>query len=348
MQRVTNPRRVEKLIKTAINAFALDLQGIAVLTEAASGNFAVTPLIAALAGAERVVALTRDSGYGAAVEVEEYVMGWATDLGIADRIEVTAEREYAFSRCSLVTNLGFVRPIDARMIAALPEDAAIALMWEPWEFRESDLDLSACRARGIPVLGTCESDARLETFRYLGPVVLKLLLTEDIEVFRGRFLVIGEEPFLSPVVATLNANGAGVRALVPSRGDVIPSAALEQMVSQCDAMIVIDHRSGRPAVGAGGVPVAWLAESGVALVHVCGHVDDDALTAAGIAKIPARRVPLGYMTVTTDFIGPRPVIDLHAAGLKVGEILVRGRRLGLTPAAAASRAVAEGLALGFS
>jgi hypothetical protein len=30
------------------------------------------------------------------------------------------------------------------------------------------------------------------------------------------------------------------------------------------------------------------------------------------------------MTVTTYFVGPRPVIDLHAAGLRVGQALVEG------------------------
>jgi hypothetical protein len=37
-------------------------------------------------------------------------------------------------------------------------------------------------------------------------------------------------------------------------------------------------------------------------------------------------VDFGYMTVATDYLGPRPVIDLHAAGLKVGEALSRGMR----------------------
>jgi hypothetical protein len=32
------------------------------------------------------------------------------------------------------------------------------------------------------------------------------------------------------------------------------------------------------------------------------------------------------MKVATDYVGPRPVIDLHAAGLKVGEELVRAMR----------------------
>ncbi len=55
----------------------------------------------------------------------------------------------------------------------------------------------------------------------------------------------------------------------------------------------------------------------------------------------------GYMTVTTDHVGPRPVVDLHAAGLKVGEMAVRCRRAGLDAAAVARSVVASGLALDF-
>src|SRR5260370_10713233 len=153
MRRVNNRRRVDRLMRAAIDRLSLDLRGIGVLTEAASGSFAVTPLIAALAGASHVVALTGDSLHGSAAAVTDYVHGWAGDLEVADRIEITSDRRHAAaSGCSLVTNLGFVRPIDAALVATLPEDAAVALMWEPWEFRAADVDLAACRARGIPVL----------------------------------------------------------------------------------------------------------------------------------------------------------------------------------------------------
>lgn len=346
MRRVANRRRVEKLMRAAIDRLDLELSGIAVLTEAASGSFAVTPLIAALAGAARVVALTRDSAYGAAADVTDYVRNWANELELGDRIEITRDRAAA-KGCSLVTNLGFVRPIDAALMAGLPDDAAVALMWEPWEFRAADVDLGACRARGIPVLGTRETDPRVETFRYVGLLAVKLLLEQEIEIRGGRFLVIAEPPFLTPIVEALEANGGTASGLRPSLGAVTATPTLHQLLEGCDAVMVADHRSGRPAVGAGGLPAEWLAETGAALVHICGQVDDDALAGAGVAKIPPRRVPPGYMTVTTDHVGPRPVVDLHAAGLKVGEMLVRFRRTGLDAVEAARRAVDTGLALDF-
>jgi hypothetical protein len=36
------------------------------------------------------------------------------------------------------------------------------------------------------------------------------------------------------------------------------------------------------------------------------------------------------MSVATDYVGPRPLIDLHTAGLAVGTALTRARRRGLS------------------
>ena len=54
----------------ACQAFDLDLTGITVLTEAASGPFVATSLLAALAGSPRVVAWVRDTTYGSVDEVD--------------------------------------------------------------------------------------------------------------------------------------------------------------------------------------------------------------------------------------------------------------------------------------
>jgi hypothetical protein len=56
----------------------------------------------------------------------------------------------------------------------------------------------------------------------------------------------------------------------------------------------------------------------------------------------------GFMNVTTAYVGPRPVVDLHAGGLKVGEIAVRALRAGCNSDAAEKRVIAEGIGLALS
>ena len=62
------------------------------------------------------------------------------------------------------------------------------------------------------------------------------------------------------------------------------------------------------------------------MVHVCGAVDPVSWRETTVERIPAASTAeFGRMTVTTDFVGPRPLIDLHTAGLAVGERMARLR-----------------------
>src|SRR5438034_8191063 len=85
---IMNEPRVRWLMEKAIEAFELDLSGLVVLTEAATGYYQLTPLIAALAGADRVLALTRDSQFGPAVDVRDATLALAARWGVDERIEV--------------------------------------------------------------------------------------------------------------------------------------------------------------------------------------------------------------------------------------------------------------------
>src|ERR1043165_6288468 len=61
------PMLIDKLIR-CVNALGLNLAGKTVLTEAASGAYVVTPILAALAGA-KVYAFSRTTRYGTVEEV---------------------------------------------------------------------------------------------------------------------------------------------------------------------------------------------------------------------------------------------------------------------------------------
>ncbi len=345
MLRLGNPARVFRLIDDAIARLELDLSGVRVLTEAASGAYVVTPLIAARAGAERVCAVTRSSQYGSAADVLAYGREWAAAFGLADRIEFAtgAAADYA-NEADLVTNLGFVRPIDSALIRRLRQHAVVSLMWEPWELRAGEIDLDACDAAGIPVIGTNERDARLQIFDYVGMLAVKLLLESGVECAHSRVVLIGSDPFGATTETLLTAIGAEVsRVALPADGVSLDEIAGVQ-VERADAVVLVEHRDRRVLVGsAGGIRVERFGTAGCRLIHVAGAVDDEAVARAGIAKHPAGHVEPGYMTVATDYVGPRPVIDLHAAGLRVGADAVRCRRAGGSVAQAIAAAEASGL-----
>lgn len=382
--------RETRLIREAISALGLDLTGLCVLTEAASGSYASTPLIAALAGAEQVLCFTWDSPYAPAEQVIRDTLDWASTLGVTRKIAIYTERRTdVIEKADILTNTGFVRPIDGEMIAHLKPTAVIPLMWETWELREEELDLAACWAHGIPVLGTNERAAGLETFRYVGLIALKLALNLGIEVFRSRILVYSSGGFAESIIRALSDNGAEVFLVGedcsggglndcrmrrvdggwrPSRSAIrnpssmgagplarywlsegLGSEAVRAILPTVDLLVIAEHRSRHRLIGQGGQITPehlYALNPSICLAHICGNVQE-----AGLKKaqcLPQRLAPPGYMSLSTAYVGPRPVIELHAAGLKVGEIMARCRLQGMSFAETLQVATAHPLCQDFS
>jgi hypothetical protein len=324
----------------------IDLSDIRVLTEAATGPFATTAVIASLAGASEVIAVTRDSRWGTANDAIRAVRSLAEFTGVAERIRFFQgnPRDVA-NGCDLVTNLGFVRPIDRAMIEIIGAMSAVALMWEPWEFRDGEIDLVASRERGVPVVATAETHPQVRTFDYLGPTVGRLLLNDGIELVRSRVLVLGSDPFGGAVAEWLAAAGA-----IVARGDADNWASLVvDTPTPFDAVIIAEHRDHKSIIDSRhSVALDKLHQSGSPVVRVAGAIDRQALQSHRVALLPDVDVSRGFMAVTTAYAGARPVVDLHAAGLKAASLAVRARRAGASREAAIAEAVASGygLALG--
>lgn len=322
--------RVRRLVRDAIARFELDLTDLTVLTEAATDYYALTPVIAALAGAKQVLALGRDSRYGTLAEVERSIRSVAAELGASAPIEILNDRsDSVIAGADIVTNLGFVRPIDEPLLSKLGPQAVVSLMWETWEHRPEELDRDACKRLGIAILGTNENDERLRTLDYTGLIAAKLLLQLDVELLQSRIALIGSGDFARSVIDKLGGLGAQVDWI--DERDVEGKAATEVLES-ADALVIAMASGRETLIGeSGALSAERLAQlnPGLAVAHIAGGADRDALAKRGLRCMPERFAPPPHMSAATDFLGPKPVIDLHTAGLKVGEELARARRAGM-------------------
>jgi hypothetical protein len=320
---IANPARLVRLIKETISFLELDLKGLTVLTEAASGPYVVTPVIAALASAENVIALTSDSRFASAEEVIAQTRALEALSGVEREIEIHTERSLElFARADIVTNLGFVRPVDDRIVEAMKPCAAIPLMCEAWEFRPGDVDLAACCRKGIPVLGTNEDYPGLDVFRYSGWLCLKMLLEAELEVHKCRILIISSDKFGRVIEKLLARAGVNV-----SLSDNLRKVDREQL-ARGDALVVADYLRDDVIIGPGGdigaVELSQL-NQGITVIQFAGRVDAQGLAESGIKVYPGVELEAHRMALTLSGLGPRPVVELHAAGLKVGEIAMRDR-----------------------
>ena len=82
----------------------------------------------------------------------------------------------------------------------------------------------------------------------------------------------------------------------------------------------------------GFIPTALLKEKNpvVQIIHVCGSVNKNDIVQNGLSIYPEEPAPFGYMTVSPDYLGPKTILELNTAGLKVGEVMARCRLRGLT------------------
>jgi hypothetical protein len=337
-----NEIRCRRLVEGAIGQFSLNLQDHIVLTEAATGYYILTPLIAALAGAKRVYALAGDSIYGTAQEASAATVDLAQHWDVKDRIVILFSRgDDRIGAADIVTNLGFVRPLDPPFLKQLKHGVVIPLMWETWEYRSEDLDLKECRRLSIPVAGTNEHHSSVNTLYYVGKLAIKLLFELDIEVFRAHVLVVGGGEFGRTVCEALTSNGAHVAQIQVIRGESLKSQKVQELVMNADALVMAEHQSREVLIGLQGqITAEELRALNPALViaHISGGVNDQDLRSAGIPYLPKQSAPPGYMSVATDYLGPRPLVDLHTAGLKVGQAMAQAVHAGYSGTAAEERA----------
>ncbi|RKU34441.1 hypothetical protein C6496_20105 [Candidatus Poribacteria bacterium] len=347
-----NIKRIEKLISDAIDAYDLDLSGLTVFTEAASGNYVVTPLIAALAGSDRVFAITRDSGYGTAVDIRDFTLELAKRWGVGDRIEVVSNKiPSMLSQVDIVTNLGFVRPIDKSMIAHLKPTAVLPLMWETWEFREADLDLAECRWVGIMVLGTNEREVGLDLFTYVGYLAVKLAFELEIEIYRSTVVVVGSGFFGESSVKAFDKLEADIKYIDLSAGASLETKSAKSTLRDADLVVLVEHHSPVCLIGSEGqitVDELLALSPHMSIIHIAGNINRKEIDNAAIPCLPQKSAAPGYMSVTTDHLGPKPVITLHTAGLKVGEAMARARLAGFNPIEAEKKVLHDlPFAMGF-
>lgn len=311
-----DPRRLVRLMNTAVGSCALDLAELTVLTEAASGAYLVTPVLAALAGA-RVLALACANPYATAEEIRDRTMELAGLAGVSGSIQLIYDKSPGFvSAADIVTNSGQVRPIDAAMISHMKPSAVIPLMYESWEFRASDVDLQACRARGIAVAGTNERHPDVGMFSYLGTMAVKQLHDAGIAVYGSRVVLLCDNPFGPFIVSSLRNAGA----------EVIESSRLtaDLLTAPCDAVLLALHPEPEVVVGAAEIKLLADLAPGTALVQYWGDVDRAALAAASVPVWPPKPPGAGHMGVLPSAVGPEPIVRLQAGSLKVGELLARG------------------------
>jgi hypothetical protein len=302
-------------IERRIDVLGLDLGGLEVVTEAATGAYASTAVIAALAGAY-VHACARDThAHGSAQEAIEATRQLARRAGVEARISFSPGVPPGVLRtCDILTNSGRIRPITRAMVDRLPDKAVIALMFEAWEFRGTDLDLAACRERDIRIAAVNERHGDVAVFPFLGPLCVCLLRDAGTRVAGKRVAVICDNPFADFLVKGLAE--AGAEAL-------LFSSPWRLMAGPWDAVVMALLPQAQP-LGLEQLESVACKAPGALVAQFWGDMDRTAAATLGLRVCPEVEPGRGHMGILLNRLGHEPIVRLQAGSLKAAEIVRRG------------------------
>lgn len=342
-------RRVLRLAERSIAARRLDLSGLRVLTEAAVGYRRLTPVIAALAGAAEVYAVGRDSVSASRRDAEAQTSWLAGVAGVRERIRFYPTRLQApLHAVDIVTDLPGVRPIDESIVRNLTAGAVVSLMRGTSSWRSTDVDVASCRRGGIPVAGLDEDAVGF--YRWAALTAVHGLLGLGVEIGGATLAIAGDGAGYGHVVRALAQLGARLLVAAPDNagrialyggekiGDDLADLAARGRLAEAEAVLVCPSEPGRRVIGPGAeIDPADLAQLAPHLAVLClaGEVDRRGLAAAGLTAWPA-----GGPAAPSDLL-PQAVVELHTAGLRVGEVMARARRRGSSPPVAEELAAGE-------
>lgn len=319
-------------IRRLIAEHALDMSDLTVITEIASGLYLYTPFIAALAGSKRVYAIAKDNRYASAVQCIEEGKRLAQELCLDNICFAEQCTDEMLATCDILTNMSSLRPINESAIAKLPSTAVIPYMFETWEYRESDLDLTACQEYGILTMGVNENHRDLRLIDKTNSLaILKTLLDHGFSIYDDRYLMITHQRILEPIKQFFLQNDVSVDVINAERPDMAWIQNSLRNLEQYDAVIVYDLASNAEIVGEQGLlPLRLFRESKrvVPIFHFAGAVSSSAISDPHIRWIPDRIAKPGFMSMSINIVGYKPTLKLTFAGLWTGEIMARLRRMG--------------------
>lgn len=332
-------KSIKNKIVDAVNRLELDLKGKVVLTEAATGAYVVTPVIAAVAGA-KVYAFTKNTRYGTVEDVRKQTLDLlslfdtpATSIEVIDTLtpEIIAQAD-------IITNSGHLRPLDKSLLQHAKKGAVIPLMYEAWEWREADLDIEIVNQKQIALGATNERHPDVDVFNYLGDMALKMIFDAGLCPYNNNYILICNNDF-GPFIAKTLSKVCGSLAVCDTAENKskyqglnvdwignFPDFTVPEKYKKSDAVVFTAYPFDKTWIGDKTTPIQIekLKQEldNPFILRYCGHIDES--IGNEVAFYPESVKP-GHMGILPSAIGFDPIIRLQSGGLKVGQLLLEGK-----------------------
>jgi hypothetical protein len=293
----------------------LDLSGLVVVGGAA-GYEEITATAAALAGAKRVFAISREQKRRpAAGESRERELPLARLANVAGRVEMVGRMHpRAWHGVDILVRCPELEPVSRSVVELLPPAAVVALMAEPWEIRPTVIDIEACEEAGIKVAAPKLSHPHVAQLPDLARLCSGLVKDAGIDPEGARIAILSDTPCGPFIESALADRGARVQTfphpLLLTPGD-------------WDAVVVALRPSNKPPMDINGLAAIMKNSRGAQLVQFSGEVDRVAARYFGLQLWPQRRPARGALGIPAAALGAASIIRRLVGGLKAAETVRR-------------------------
>lgn len=316
-------KRIIRIINQEIKNLNLNLKGLNIITELGSNGYMFGPLIASLAGAKKVTTLTKDSFFGKSNEIIKSFRYHFPDESYLNKIETKIKlSDKDLIRADIITNTGFLRPLDSNIIDKLKSGVVIPLMYDKWEMRQDDIDVSACTSKNIKISGTNEDLDTYPIFDFCGILATKLALESGFEIRENKIIVWSSDNFGETIKNQFEKLGASFVCVTNNFQDVLNIAA------DLDFILISDYNETRAYGTDYFFDFNKLVEINhdVTFIHLFGELDYKKLKKNKINLYPPKNGYSKKMSFALDYLGIIPLIKLLTASFKVAECLIRGEK----------------------
>jgi len=306
-------KRAIKIIKQYNEILNFNLKGYTIFTEVGSNHYLYSPIIPLLCGADHVFAFIKDTKFGKAADIKQQCIEIANFLGLTNKLTIGENNfEYEWlTKSDIVTNSGMLRPIDKKKLSYFKKGSVIPLMFEAWEFRDSDLDIAECKKLGIKIAGTWENHPEIRVFDSVKMLCLKMAFEAGYEIQGNTIFVWSDDHFGELIVESFNANGAKKCFLSTDK------LLLNEVISQIDFIFFADYDEKENLFNLINFKSQTDKNYDFGIVHLFGNINIDIFKELGINIYPDFNGNSEQMTFTLSHVGLLPILKLQVAGYRV-------------------------------
>lgn len=309
-----------RYIKNSIKTFELDLTDLNVFVPILSKYSSVFPIMASLAGAKEVFAITDDLDTINRTAMYQQQYDWETEVNFINDIN-----QQMLPKLDIIVKGDDTSYFDKKIINFIKQDCVISYFSQNFDFSAvSGIDVESCTEKNIKILLLNPNCKELGLFKHLSHLILKRCYENEINLFKSKILLLGGGELTENILSILKSVGANVFSASTTRPEDKDYAL--RHISDAEALIICEYPTNSASIigNNGFLNISEIKEknSEIKIMHLSGRIEMNPLILSGLEYYPDTIIQ-NSLNLNIRETGLKLISDTAAAILKSAESLIK-------------------------